>query len=59
VRELPLASRQAVLGMDSSTRLKFKTLLDYSVFTTQVRAKNNDDFTEIKTPGKIALTAFQ
>jgi len=61
VREQPLAARGAVSGMISSTRVKFKALLDYS--SGIVDDVDGDDegggASEDKKLGKISLRTFQ
>ena len=60
VREQPLAARGAVSGMISSTRVKFKALLDYSSGVVDDEGGGTSTMEERKRqPGKIALAAFQ
>ena len=60
VREQPLAARGAVSGMISSTRVKFKALLDYSSGIVDDEGGGASATEERKRqPGKIALAAFQ
>ena len=60
VREQPLAARGAVSGMISSTRVKFKALLDYSSGVVDDEGGGTSTMEERKRqPVKIALAAFQ